>query len=227
MVRASLLADVMPMHGESAMAMMSPGATGSPWPAAAVWFVAMWTVMMVAMMLPSLAPTLWHYRRAFAAMGVSHPGRQTALVGLGYFAVWAAIGVAVFAPSAALAAGMRLPALAPAAPLTVGVVVLVSGAIQLTAWKARQLARCRLAPSSAGATAATAWRCGLRLGVHCSLSCSGPMAILLAVGSMDLRAMAVVTAAITAERLAPAGERIARATGAIAVGAGLLLCFRL
>ncbi|MNT62278.1 hypothetical protein D3C72_1999850 [compost metagenome] len=48
-------------------------------------------------------------------------------------------------------------------------------------------------------------------------------AILLATGIMDLRAMAVITAAITAERLAPHGERIAKATGAIAVSAGLWL----
>jgi hypothetical protein len=43
---------------------------------------------------------------------------------------------------------------------------------------------------------------------------------------MDLRAMAVVAAAITAERVAPAGERVARAIGAAAAGAGLLLIAR-
>jgi hypothetical protein len=43
---------------------------------------------------------------------------------------------------------------------------------------------------------------------------------------MDLRAMAVVAAAITVERLAPAGERVARATGAVAVAAGLFLIGR-
>jgi predicted metal-binding membrane protein len=47
------------------------------------------------------------------------------------------------------------------------------------------------------------------------------MAILLVVGIMDLGAMAVVTAAITVERIAPGGERVAQAIGAIAVGAGL------
>jgi predicted metal-binding membrane protein len=44
--------------------------------------------------------------------------------------------------------------------------------------------------------------------------------VLLVVGVMDLRAMALVTAAITAERLAPAGERVARGIGAIIVVAG-------
>jgi predicted metal-binding membrane protein len=62
--------------------------------------------------------------------------------------------------------------------------------------------------------------------LHCSHCCAGPMAILLVVGAMDLRAMAAVTAAITVERLAPAGERVARVIGAAAVGAGLLLIAR-
>jgi predicted metal-binding membrane protein len=52
------------------------------------------------------------------------------------------------------------------------------------------------------------------------------MAILLVSGVMDLRAMAVVAAAITIERLAPAGERVAQAIGAVAVGAGLVLIAR-
>jgi predicted metal-binding membrane protein len=52
------------------------------------------------------------------------------------------------------------------------------------------------------------------------------MAILLVIGVMDLRAMAIVAAAITAERLAPAGERVARGVGAVGVGAGLLLIAR-
>jgi predicted metal-binding membrane protein len=49
------------------------------------------------------------------------------------------------------------------------------------------------------------------------------MAIPLVIGIMDLRVMAVVTAAITLERLAPAGERVARAIGAVVVGAGMVL----
>jgi predicted metal-binding membrane protein len=52
------------------------------------------------------------------------------------------------------------------------------------------------------------------------------MTVLLVIGVMDLRAMAVVAAAITIERLAPAGERVARATGTTIVGAGLFLIAR-
>jgi len=103
---------------------------------------------------------------------------------------------------------------------------LIAGALQLTAWKARHLACCREAPGrgrTLPADAGTAWQHGLRLGLHCSHCCAGLMAILLVIGVMDLRAMAVVAAAITVERLAPAGERVARAIGAVVVGAGLVL----
>jgi predicted metal-binding membrane protein len=106
------------------------------------------------------------------------------------------------------------------------VVVLIAGALQFTAWKAHHLACCREAPGrgrTLPADAGTAWLHGLRLGLHCSYSCAGLTAILFVIGVMDLRAMAVVTAAITAERLAPAGERVARAIGAVVVGAGLFL----
>jgi predicted metal-binding membrane protein len=52
-------------------------------------------------------------------------------------------------------------------------------------------------------------RHGVGLGLHCSACCGNLIAILLVIGVMDLRAMAVVTAAITWERLAPSGERVA------------------
>ena len=109
---------------------------------------------------------------------------------------------------------MQLPSLARVVPMAVGVVVLIAGALQFTAWKARHLACCREAPGrgrTLSADAGTAWRHGLRLGLHCSQCCAGLMAILLAIGVMGLRAMAVVAAAITVERLAPACECVARA----------------
>jgi len=142
----------------------------------------------------------------------------------------AVFGLAAFLLGVALAAvAMQQPALARAVPAAAGVVVLLAGALQLTGWKARHLACCREIPGrgrTLPADAGTAWRHGLRLGLHCTYCCASLTAILLVVGVMDLRAMAVVAAAITAERLAPAGERVARATGALAVGAGLFLIAR-
>ena len=200
---------------------------GQTWPGAAASFLGMWTVMMVAMMLPSLAPMLWRYREAVSRSGKMRLGRLTALVGAGYFFVWSAFGVAAFAVGVALAAiEMQQPVLARAVPVAAGVVVLIAGALQFSAWKARQLACCREAPGCGHALPAnggSAWRHGLRLGLYCSSCCAGLMAILLVIGVMDLRTMIAVTAAISAERLVRAGERVARAIGAISVAAGLFL----
>jgi predicted metal-binding membrane protein len=149
---------------------------------------------------------------------------------MGYFFVWTVVGVAVFPLGAAFSAiEMREPALARAVPIAVGVVVLIAGSLQLTTWKARRVACCGEAPGrgrTQRADAGTAWRTGLRLGVHCGHCCGGLMAILLVNGVMDLRVMAAVAAAITAERLAPAGLPVARAIGAVVVGAGLFLIAR-
>jgi predicted metal-binding membrane protein len=200
------------------------------WPGAAASFLGMWVVMMVAMMLPFLVPMLQRYREAVGRTGETRLGRLTALVGVGYFFVWTMVGIAAFPLGVVLAAiAMRQPALARTVPIAVGVVVLIAGSLQFTAWKARHLACCREAPGRAGALPAdpgTAWRIGVRLGLHCGHCCTNLMAILLVIGVMDLRAMAVVTAAVTVERLAPASERVARAIGAVVVGAGLFLIAR-
>ena len=219
----------MPMPGGWTMSMAWMRMPGETWTSAAASFLLMWIVMMVAMMLPSLIPMLWRYRQALAGIDTTRLGLLTALVGVSYFFVWTAFGMVAFPLGVALAEiEMRQPALARAVPIAVCVVVLIAGALQFTAWTARQLACCREAPcsgrwsgSTLSADSGTAWRYGLRLGLHCSYCCAGLTAILLVIGVMDLRAMAVVTAAITAERLAPAGERVARAIGGVVIAAAL------
>ena len=220
----------MPMPGGWTMSMAWMRMPGQTWPGAVASFLGMWVVMMVAMMLPSLVPTLWCYRHAVGRTGETRLGRLTALVGGGYFFVWTVFGMVVLPVGVALAATeMQQPMLAGAVPIAVGVVVLIAGALQFSAWKACHLAGCRKAsglgrtlPADAGA----AWRHGLRLGLHCTYCCAGLMAILLVVGVMDLRTMLAVSAAITLERLAPDGERIARTIGVVSVGAGLFLIAR-
>jgi predicted metal-binding membrane protein len=217
----------MPMPGNWTMSMAWMRMPGQTWPGAAAAFLGMWMVMMVAMMLPSLVPMLWRYRQSVAKTGVARLGRLTVLAGAGYFFVWTVFGAAAFPLGAALTAiAMEQPALARAVPIAVGVVVLMAGAFQFTGWKARHLAWCREAPGcdpAMHAGAVGAWRHGLLLGLHCSSCCAGLMAILLVIGVMDLRVMAVVAAAITVERLAPARVNIARATGAITIAAGVFL----
>jgi predicted metal-binding membrane protein len=220
----------MPMPGGWTMSMTWMLMPGQTWLDAAASFLGMWVVMMVAMMLPSLVPMLWRYRRAVARVSEVRLAWLTALVGIGYFFVWTLLGMLAFPLGMALATiEMQSPALSRAVPIAVSLVILIGGALQFTRWKAQQLAYCRESPGrgcALPADAGTAWRHGLRLGLHCSYCCGGLTAILLVLGVMDLRAMAFVTAAITIERLGPAGEHIARAIGLIVIGTGLFLITR-
>jgi len=220
----------MSMPGGWTMSMAWMRLPGQAWPSAATTFLGMWVVMMVAMMLPSLVPILWRYRQAIGRTAETRLGRLTLLVGAGYFFVWTAFGLVAYSLGVALAAvEMQRPALARAVPMAVGVVVTIAGALQFTAWKAHHLACCREMPRRdhrLPADDGVAWRQGLRLGLHCCCCCVGLTSILLVIGIMDLRAMAIVTTAITIERLAPAGQRIARAIGGVVVGSGLFLIVR-
>jgi predicted metal-binding membrane protein len=223
----------MQMPGGWTMSMAWMRMPGQTWTGAAASFLGMWIVMMVAMMLPSLVPMLWRYRKAVGGKGERHLSQLTVLVGAGYFFVWTLFGLIAFPIGVAVATvEMQLPALSRVAPIAIGIVVLIGGALQFTAWKSRQLACCRdTAPKIAcvcmrQVNAGSAWKHGLRLGLHCGQCCFGLTAILLAIGVMDLRAMAVVAAAITAERLAPAGVLVARAIGVVVIAAGALLIAR-
>ena len=221
----------MPMPGDWTMSMAWMRMPGQSWSGAAASFLGMWVVMMVAMMLPSLVPVLWRYRRAIGS-GADHVrlGALTALVAVGYFLVWTAFGVIAFPLGVALATiTMQLPTVARGVPIAIGAVVVIAGALQFSSWKARQLACCRGTTGHSRvleADVATAWRYGLRLGLHCTYCCAGLTAVLLVIGVMDLRAMAVVAVAITLERLAPAGQRVARIIGVVVVAAGLFLIAR-
>jgi predicted metal-binding membrane protein len=123
---------------------------------------------------------------------------------------------------------MQQPALARAVPIAVGVVVLIAGALQFTAWKARHLACCREAPGAAARCRPTPHGLATRPAPRPPLQplLCRPDGDPLRHRVMDLRAMALVTAAITIERLAPDGERVAQAIGAVVVGSGLFLIAR-
>lgn len=196
----------------------------------AAGYLGMWMAMMVPMMLPSLVPMLSRYRRSVrGAEGIRLHG-LAALVGMGYFVIWAGLG----ALACAAGAGVRVVEMhwghsAPWLPVAAGVLLLVAGVVQLTPWKARQLALCREGLSygrPGGPDTLGAWRHGLRLGVRCSRSCGNLMLALLAVGMMDLVAMAAVTLAIAGERWAPAPLRVARMAGAAIVVVGILTIVR-
>ena len=200
------------------------------WYGAAAGYLGMWMAMMVPMMAPSLVPMLSRYRRSVrGAEGIRLHG-LTALVGVGYFVIWACLGAAAWAAGAGvMAVEMRWGSLAQWLPVATGVVLLLAGGLQLTSWKARQLALwreasgCGCAPMPGGLGA---WRQGLRLGVRCSLCCASLMLVLLAIGMTNLVAMAAVALAVSAERLAPVPLRVARVAGVAIVAVGVLTIAR-
>jgi predicted metal-binding integral membrane protein DUF2182 len=133
--------DGMPMPGGWTMSKAWMRMPGQSWPGAAISFVGTWVAMMVAMMLPSLVPALGRYRDGVGPAAGSRLARLTAIVGTAYFVVWTALGLVVFSLGAGLAAiAMREPALARLVPLATGVVVLLAGVFQWSAWKARRRA---------------------------------------------------------------------------------------
>jgi predicted metal-binding membrane protein len=203
---------------------------GQSWAGSLAVFLGMWIVMTAAMMLPSLTPMLRVYRRAVAESGAARLFVLTVLVAAGYFCVWTVLGAVVFPVGvASVALSMNHPGLQHVRPFAAAAAVLIAGAYQLAGRKARHLACCRRAPfhgRTVSNDARTAWRQGIRVGVHCARCCGNLMAIGLVLGVMDPAVMTAVGAAITLERIAPIGDRIAPWTGAAVLGAGMWMVVR-
>jgi predicted metal-binding membrane protein len=182
--------------------------------------------MMLAMMLPSLHAMLGDYRRALSEVEPARRDALTVVAGAGYFLVWVLLGAILYPVGVAIgAAEMGDASLARLVPYAVAAVWLLAGLLQLTAWKARQLHRCRDL-AGGNESMAAGFRHGLHLGVRCSVCCSGLMAVLLAGGVMDLALMAVVTAAVSAERVLPRPVLVARISGVAITAAALLALAR-
>jgi predicted metal-binding membrane protein len=219
----------MPMPGGWIMSMAWMRMAGQTWPAAEATFIGMWVVMMMAMMLPSLVPMLLCYRYAIREQADRSLGRLTTTVAAGYFFVWAVAGMAAYPLGASLStAEMRSLSFQRCVPFATGILLLLAGSFQLTPWKARRLLYCRHTPvyALASCNSAAAWKYGLRLGVECSLCCAGLMILLIVTDVMSLLNMALVTVAVTAERLADNPERTARVIGVVILAFGLLVVAR-
>ena len=171
----------------AALAVSEPG-MGAP------AFLLGWTLMMAAMMVPSIAPLVLLWR-----------GPRPPVV-LGFLAVWAAVGVV---PYAAMTLQLEL-----AAP----VVLALAGAYELSPLKATCLRRCR----NAAAFLMDHYRSGpFRLGVEhglwCLGCCVGLMAVLVFAASMGLGWALAIAVAVTVQKVLTRGELSARV-----IGVGLL-----
>jgi len=215
---ARLAGGMRAMPGMEAME-MAP----EPWRASdAALALAMWAVMMVAMMLPSASPMILLFitiaRTRAAAGGFTHLGLFVA----GYLLVWGGFSVAATAGQWALreAALLSEPAM-KVAPRVGAAVLLVSGVYQVTPLKRACLARCQsplgflLGEWRAGA--AGALRMGVRHGLFCLGCCWALMALLFAGGVMNLAWIAAITAFVLAEKLLPAPRAISWMSGAVLI----------
>jgi len=139
------------------------------------FFIAVWVVMMAAMMLPGAAPAV--LRLSQGSGGV----RAVPLFLGSYLAVWALMGIAVYA------------LYRPHGYVAAGVVVIAAGVYELTPVKRHFRRRCR---GTAGS--------GFGFGLCCVGSSMGLMLMLLALGAMSLIWMSVVAVLVLAQKLLPA-----------------------
>ena len=187
--------------------------------------IAIWWIMMIGMMLPSAMPMVLVFaaanRRRRARGGDFVP---TAVFAAGYLSAWAVFGlVATFAEWGLEQAALISPATQRVSPTLGAGIVIAAGLYQLTPLKNACLAHCRtpldFVLNHWREGAAGAVRMGIEHGLYCLGCCWVLMALLFAVGVMNLLLMAVLTAFVLIEKLFPAGQWIARVSGL------LLLCF--
>jgi len=195
-------------HGSTVIAMLMPNTQS--WTAfdAFLLFV-MWVLMMVAMMLPSVAPTVL----AFAEVNRRRREQQSPFVRTGvflsgYLTAW--VGFSLVATAAQLAlhtAALLSPAMVARSPVLGAGLLFATGVFQWTPLKQACLSRCR-SPLGFVLThwregAAGAFGVGLLHGAYCTGCCALLMALLFVNGVMNIAWIAVLTLFVLAEKLLP------------------------
>ena len=185
-------------------------------------FRGVWTLMMAAMMLGSIAPLASLYARTMR----DHVVRRAASLAIGYLSVWVAAGLVGFA----LAAGaQRLADNAPgwAQGLAVGTCV-VCGIYQMTSFKERCLQHCRSPlghllryTSLRGPFVDT--RVGIDHGAWCLGCCWALMLLLITFGVMNVLAMVVLAAVIVVEKIFKPGRWFSVGVGLVALALGIAI----
>ncbi len=188
-------------------------------------FVVAWTAMMAAMMFPAIAPVLSLYRQA-ATRGRVAP---VPFFAVAYLAVWSVLAVPVYFAWRALQEPLVNEEVWAAR--VAGVVLLAAAAWQLTTFKSECLRHCRsplsffLRYGGAAARPRGAFRMGAAHAAFCVGCCWALMAILVAMGTMNLAWMAVVAGLIFLEKNAAVGERVALGAAPAFAAAGVALLF--
>ena len=187
-------------------------------------FVAVWVLMMTAMMLPSVTPFASIYTRSFG----DRRALRTATFAGGYLIVW---GLSAL-PAYALAwSADRLTGSHPSGATTLAVVIFaLCGIYQLTPLKDRCLARCRSPIGFAFKLGSYRGRsrdlrAGMYHGAFCFACCWGLMALLVAFGLMNLVVMVLLAAVVIGEKTLPWGPGFSRALGVVALVLAVTVVF--
>ena len=190
-------------------------------------FLGLWVVMMAAMMFPTVAPVaiLWTKVIRGRSDGWQRAWRLSTFVA-GYLVAWAAFGVLAYI---ALLATDRLVERSPGAASWIGAAVFLSAGIyQLTSFKQACLRHCRspmMAMLHYGAFHGPAkdFRVGVHHGLYCVGCCWGLMLVLVALGVMNVAAMAALAAIILVEKLWTRGAGLSKAIGVVFLGMAALV----
>jgi predicted metal-binding membrane protein len=188
------------------------------------WFLGAWVVMMAAMMLPSVAPTVALYARMMHARSRSMP----LLFAAGYLVTWAGVGALAFAIAVTgKAIAGDVLAWDRAGRWLAGATLIVAAMYELTPLKDVCLGKCR-SPLGflVGAWRdgrAGALRMGTKHGAWCAGCCWALMASLFALGLMSLASMAFVAGIIAAEKVLPWRRVATYGTAAILLALGVLV----
>lgn len=195
----------------------------SDW-SAANWLAVfiMWAVMMAAMMLPTAMPMV----SVFGTLNRARGTGQTAAFIAGYLALWTAFGAAATAAQWVLQTrGLLSPMIVSMSPVLSAALLAIAGIFQFTPLKQACLRACR----SPLGFLLTDWRDGLwgaarmgvRHGLYCLGCCWALMALLFVGGAMNLLWIAALTLLVAMEKFAPKGDLLAKALGALMIGAGV------
>jgi predicted metal-binding membrane protein len=200
-------------------------------PADFAFMFAMWAVMMVGMMTPSVAPMLLLYAgvgRKAAESGA--PFASTGWFFAGYLAVWTGFSaLATFAQWALTTLALLTPMMATSSATLGGIVLIAAGLYQWTPLKETCLRSCQAPLGFLAAHGGFrgeplgALRLGMAHGGYCLGCCFALMALLFVGGIMNVLWIAGLTIVVLLEKIVPAGRLIPRISGALIAAAGVWL----
>jgi predicted metal-binding membrane protein len=206
----------------------------APWqPVEFAYVFAMWTVMMIGMMTPSVAPMILIYARVGRQAEMSgQPFAASAWFAAGYLVAWTAFSLAAtFAQWALQRAALLTPMMESASNVLGGVVLIAAGVYQWTPVKEACLSYCQapltfiMRHGGFRREAAGALTLGFRHGLYCIGCCWALMLLLFVGGIMNLLWIAALAMLVLFEKTVPFGKSVSRVAGVafIAMGAWLLL----